>query len=295
MYLTDVTPRIQLKNILFCSDFSPSANAAAPYAAELSKHYGGKLYALHVRPPAVNPMAPPATWSGLEEAAEIEAEQQKRKLLDTFPGVQLQVLISEGDLWLNVADTIKQHNVDLVVVGTRGRSGLSKLLLGSGAEEIFRQAGCPVLTVGPHSLGKLNRGGEFTHILFATDLSPASDAAGAYAISLAQEYQAHLTLVHVLGASKADDLVQPSSFTASKLLHDLVPAEAKSWCDYECIVEQGEAAENILKVASRQKANLIVLAVRQPAGFPIVATHLPMATAHKVVSRANCPVLTIRA
>ncbi len=297
MKAADVRTRIQLKNILYATDFSATANAAAPYAAELTKHYGARLYALHVRPSAVNPMTPPESWKGLEEAAEIEAGRARRKILDTLPEVQPEVLINEGDLWLNVADAIKENDIDLVVVGTHGRSGVSKFLLGSAAEEIFRQAPCPVLTVGPGSVSEPKPSGEFTRILFATDFSSESASAASYAVSLAQEYQARLTLLHVLTEPKAGDLVQPSDLKASsrQLLRSLVPLEAELWCVPNYVVEQGAVADKILDVAGEHATDLIVLGVRQPHGFPSAATHLPMATAHKVVSRAKCPVLTVRA
>ena len=96
----DVHTRIQLRNILFATDFSPAAGAAAPYAAELARHYGARLYALHVRPPAVDPLAPPESWNRLEEAAKIEAEREKRELIEAFTGVQPQVLMSARRLGL---------------------------------------------------------------------------------------------------------------------------------------------------------------------------------------------------
>jgi nucleotide-binding universal stress UspA family protein len=77
-------------------------------------------------------------------------------------------------------------------------------------------------------------------------------------------------------------------------LHNLVPSEAELWCVPEYVIERGEVAETILNVAAQSKADLIVLAVRKPSGFPGAATHLPIAIAHKVVSRASCPVLTVR-
>jgi|SRR5579872_6181795 len=295
MKAVDVGTRIQLKNILYATDFSPTANAAAPYAAELTKHYGAKLYALHVQPP-VNPMTPPESWKGLEEAAEIEAGRARRKILDTLPEIHPEVLINGGDLWLNVADAIKENDIDLIVVGTHGRSGVSKFLLGSAAEEIFRQAPCPVLTIGPHSVTELKRSGVFTRILFATDFSSQSTSAASYAISLAQEYQARLTLLHVLTEPKTGDLVQPSDLEASsrQLLRHLVPPEAELWCVPDYVLEVGAVAERILDVAAERATDLIVLGVRQTHGFLGAATHLPMATAHKIVSRANCPVLTVR-
>src|SRR5215470_12946454 len=88
MNTVDVCARVQLKNILFPTDFSLAANEAAPYAAELARHYGANLHALHVRPPVINLMTPPETWDGLEEAAEIEGEQQKRKLLGMFAEIE---------------------------------------------------------------------------------------------------------------------------------------------------------------------------------------------------------------
>lgn len=296
MKTIDVRTRIQLKNILFMTDFSSAADAAAPYAAELAKRYGAKLHALHVRPPVINPMTPPETWKGLEEAAEIVAERRRHELLNTFAGVQTEILINEGDLWSNVAAAIEGCNIDLIVMGTRGRSGIGKLLLGSIAEEIFRQAPCPVLTVGPHAPTEPKRGGEFTRILFATDFTPESVAAASYAISLAQECQAYLTLLHVIAEPKPGDFVGPAELTASseQLMRNLVPPEAELWCVPRYVVERGKPAEKILEVAASQGADLIVLGVRQPSGVPGAATHLPIATAHKVVSQAPCPVLSVR-
>jgi nucleotide-binding universal stress UspA family protein len=74
----------------------------------------------------------------------------------------------------------------------------------------------------------------------------------------------------------------------------LVPPEAEMWCELHFAVEHGPAAEKILEVAKQRKADLIVLGVRRPSGFPGAATHLPMATAHKVFTHAACPVLTVR-
>ena len=294
MKMLDVSARIQLKNILFATDFSPASNAGVPYAAELAKRYGAQIHALHVRPPVVNPMTPPRSWKAAEEAAKLEAEQQTRELVKSFAGLQPEILIEEGDLWSNLAKAIQEKKIDLIVMGTRGRSGVGKFLLGSSAEEVFRQALCPVLTVGPHSPAKGPH--EFTRIVFATDFSPESVAALPYAVSLAQECQAHLTLLHVVAEPKGGELMHAPELARSftQLLHNLMPPEAELWCVPEYVIERGEVAETILNVAAQSKADLIVLGVRQPSGFPGAATHLPIAIAHKVVSHATCPVLTVR-
>ncbi len=292
----DAQARIQLKNILFTTDFSPASRAAIPYALELGKHYGAKLHALHVRPPVVKPMTPASSWRSLEEVAEEEASKHRQELLNAFAGVETEVLLTDGDVWSNIAAAIEKSNIDLIVTGTRGRSGVAKFLLGSRAEEIYRNAPRPVLTVGPHSKSDLKNVGEFTSILFATDFGPQSIAAAPYAISLAQEYEAHLTMLHVVGDAKTNEFVQPTDLTASseQLLHKLVPADAELWCAPKFLVERGETAEKILDVAARSRADLIVLGMRKASGLPGAAEHLPIATAHKIVTHATCPVLTIR-
>ena len=293
---TAVRTRIQLKNILFATDFSPASGAAVPYAAELAKHYGAKLYALHVHPSVVNPMTPPGTWAALERAVVAEEQQQRRQLLGTFAGVEPEVLIKEGDLRSNIAGVVAAHDVDLIVMGTRGRSGIRKFMLGSSAEEIFRQAPCPVLTVGPHAPSEPKQGEEFSRILYASDFSPESVAAAPYAISLAQEYQAYLTLLHVIEEPKVEELVHPSDLVAAstQLLRNLVPADAELWCAPEYVVERGITVNKILEVAAAHKADLIVLGMRKPSSSPRAATHLPITNAHKIVSQAACPVLTVR-
>ena len=287
---------VQFKNILFTTDFSDAARIAAPYAAALARRYGAKLYALHVRRPIADTGTLPENWRALEKIAEMEAQREKFALAHTFEGMQQEIMINEGDLWPNIKTAIQEHDIDLIVMGTRGRSGIGKLLLGSAAEEIFRQAPCPVLTAGPHSCAIRKRSGEITRILLATDFGPESQDAASYAISLAQECQAYLTLLHVIDAPKTGDLVHPSELSSSsgRMLRNLVPLQAELWCVPDYVVEQGAPAEKILEVAAKREAKLIVLGVHKPAGLQGAATHLPMAVAHKVVSLAPCPVLTVR-
>jgi nucleotide-binding universal stress UspA family protein len=150
--------------------------------------------------------------------------------------------------------------------------------------------------VGPLSDSSHGAGGQFREILYATDFSPESQGAAAYAVSLAQEFQSRLILLHMIPEPEADDLVSATDVTTSseKLLRELVPPEAEAWCKPEYFVERGNAAEKILEIAKLRETDLIVLGVRREEGVPGAATHLPIATAHKVVSHATCPVLTVR-
>ncbi len=296
MKVVDSVKRIRFTNILFATDFSAAANAAAPYAASIAGYYDSKLFVLYVRPPAINPMTQPASWNKEEEAARFKEKQQREELSAMFPDLEPQIMIGDGDLWSNLNAVIEKNNIDLIVMGTRGRTGVGKLLLGSTAEEILREVPCAVLTVGPHASAMPERNGKIIRILFATDFSSESAAAAPYAVSLAQEYQAQLKLLHVVEDPKVYELVQPADLVngLEQRLRDLIPEEAKLWCLPEYVVEQGKVAETILSVAARVKAELIVLGVRGPAGVPGAATHLSTATAHQLVSHASCPVLTVR-
>lgn len=235
----------------------------------------------------------PEAWTVMVEASEKEAKEQIQRLNEQLNSVEHEVVIGQGNITETIANMIKEKEIDLVVVGTRGRTKLGKALLGSVAEQILRQAPCPVLTVGPHVTMELPREPEVREILYATDLAAEFPAAAPYAISLAQENQAHLVLLHVIENRKTGELVSSSEVVDSKMrkLRQLVPPGAELWCQPACCVEQGASAEKILTVANRLQADLIVLGARPAKGL---ATHLDMGTVHKVVSQATCPVLTIR-
>ena len=129
--------------------------------------------------------------------------------------------------------------------------------------------------------------------LYATDFTTHSERAAAYAISLAQENQAHLTLLHVVQETSEISAHNRARMVEyfTKQLRELLPAEAEMWCEPEIIVEFGDPADIILKVARDAQAEVIALGVRRAGTFP---GHLPPATAYKVVCQAHCPVLTVR-
>ena len=208
-----------------------------------------------------------------------------------------------GRICLNSSWT---RDIDLLVVGTHGRTGVEKLVLGSEAERILRQAPCPVLTVGPKIAGRAKltaiegEGKDLTpveisvrQIVYATDFSPESLAAAPFATSLAQEFQAKLTLLNVIEKYTDMDRRPGPIDLALQRLEKLVPQEASLWCSTQPSVHFGPPAECILQEAQDSRADLIVLGVRAAAGHLGAATHLPWATAHKVISQAHCPVLAI--
>ena len=296
MNATGTKARISLKNILYTTDFSPAAEAALPYAIGLAKQYGAKIHGVHVRFPATYPIVGPEAMPQIMEAAEEQAKFEVQQMHDMLAGVAHDVTVGEGDTWPMINEIVNKEKSDLIVIGTHGRTGVSRALLGSVAEEIFRKATCPVLTVGPHVSRETTRRLEMKEILYATDFSPESLTALPFAVSLAQEHQARLTLLHVVGEAKVGELVHAEQYAESTLrrLRALVPREAEPWCEPAYKVEHGPEADKIMEVANAVGADLIVLGVRGAQGGVGAATHLLQSVAHRVVTQARCPVLTVR-
>lgn len=293
MQTTERKAGISLKSIVFATDFSPAAMNALSYGADLARRFGAKLHIVNATE-VTKYARPPQTWRNLDEARNLETQRLRDSLQTQFPNVENEIQVWEGTVEHVLAASVDRANADLVVLGTRGRTGVGKLLLGSSAEEVLRNASCPVLTVGPHALKQ--QPWSLKEILYATDFSPASLSAAQYAVALAQEYKARLTLLHVIEDPKVGELVQSSELTASslRLLRNLVPAGAIMSSEPRFEVSQGAPADKILKLAGQVNTGLIILGAREPSGVPGAATHLPIATVHKVVAQAPCPVLTVR-
>jgi nucleotide-binding universal stress UspA family protein len=287
--------RISLKNILYTTDFSPTAEAAAPYAWELAKRYGAKVIGLHVRPVESNGTVPPEAWAAVHEANELQAKQQAGHLKSLFRGVENEVEVTEGAIWDVISTTIEEKKVDMVVTGTHGREGLGKMVMGSHAENILRHSPVPVLVVGPYVRVEPETTVRMKRILFATDFSEASLAALPYAISLAEENEAELEILRVVPPQKNGELVHPSDLMDATMrqMKQLVPPEVEAWCKPRFTTEIGEPAQKILQVAELSKADLIVLGVKR-VYRALGVTHNPWTIAHKIIAEARCPVLTMR-
>lgn len=290
--------RIAVKNILFLTDFSEPSEVAIPFAIAIAREYDAKVHALHVMTPA--PLAyaiaesTAAVIDGLEEGAQAEMQRVDSQ----FVGVAHETMIVRGEsVWSSVEKILSDRGIDLLIVGTHGRTGAMKLLLGSVAEEIFRRASVPVLTIGPSVRKGVHNGGRFHRVIFATDFTPEAEAAAPYAISMAQEHEARLLLLHVMrdpDLKAAEKRAQDSVANVMHQLYEIVPQTAELWCRPEAIVRFGNPADRILESAKENDADLIVLGVRDAAGHLGAATHLERTTAHRVVTRAACPVLTVR-
>src|ERR1700751_2650880 len=294
---------ISIKNILFLTDFSEPSEVALPFATSIARGYGARVYALHVFTPAPNVCDAPAKLA----IATIETGEQtaKARIESQLAGLEHETIVDWSvDLWDAVQKMIKEKDIDLIVMGTHGRIGAEKFFMGSVAEEIFRRSPVPVLTIGPHVRSSVHGGGRFHRILFPTDFTDASSAATPYAVSLAQENQSKLTLLHVMRTpqelndeARNDYEWKRFELSVAEAIHRLyetVLKDAELHFPPQSLVEYGNPAERILEGAKERSSDLIVLGVRDASGHIGAATHLERATAHKVVAHALCPVLTVR-
>jgi nucleotide-binding universal stress UspA family protein len=290
--------RIDFKNILFLTDFSEPSSEALPFALELACAYGSILHTLHVLIPStcsyMTPEMATAMLDQQEESARVEMQHVEAHMI----GLPRKMVIDRGSiLWEVVRRYLKEHEIDLVVLGTHGRTGLKKVLLGSSAEDVFRRSGVPVLTSGPVTHIGAHNGGRFRSILFATDFNAVSATAAPYALSLAQENQARLTLLHVLPARKGGKENKPGELSVAEALHrleDLIFTDTELWCRSKLLVEHGSPASQIIAAANTLRADLIVLGVRGMGGLAGIVGRTQTDIAYNVVANAPCPVLTVR-
>src|ERR1700722_12892109 len=160
--------RMSINKILLATDFSPESQNALRYAAFLAKRSNSTLFLMHVLSDKRS-VATGEMWPALKDLAQHNAEKNMAKLqnMDDLNCLPPQVIIRSGDTCDVISRVVSDKNVDLIVVGTQGHRGITKLFLGSTAERVLRHASCPVLTVGPHVPSLcLNR---FGHILCASD------------------------------------------------------------------------------------------------------------------------------
>jgi nucleotide-binding universal stress UspA family protein len=187
---------------------------------------------------------------------------------------------------------ITEHGIDLVIMGTHGRRGLQHFLMGSIAEAIFRNATCPVLTVGPHVTTRPYREFKVENILFPTDLGVHAEFAAQYALSVAEESDAKLTFMHVVSLEKAFQNDRATLVEkANQKLGKIVPGEAGERCKPDFVVEVGDPAKELLGYANAERPDLIVLGL--PAGKKFNG-HFRGGVTYNIIAGAPCPVLTVR-
>jgi len=285
-----VSTRVSFANVLFATDFSKHSNEALPFVLSIAGKYGSTISAVHVIASPFGEFTHTIEMQAIAAQALREANESMKDLNARLHGVSHETIVRKGDICDELAEIVKQKGIDLIVVGTHGRAGVSKILMGSVAERIFRQSTCPVLTIGPNVSGEPGSIADIHTILYPTDFSPESLAALPYAVSLAQENQSRLYLFHVTPTPVPD----PDSDSLMLRLRALVPSATRLWCEPKVFVDSGDPAEKVLDLAEELAVDLVVLGTKHVSRFAGTRTHLGMATAYKIARQAICPVLSVR-
>ncbi len=281
--------RIRFKNILFATDLSEASTEAQTYALLLAQMFGAHLFVLHVQPSTE--LLLERQQASLESAEKKTAESGVNRLEEFFrsSGVPVTLMVQRGDFHSALNKVAEEQFIDLIILGSHGRQGVSYLLQGSVAENVIRSCACPVMTLGPHAQGV--SGNSNKTIIYITDFSKESKLALPYATSLAQEFHADLVVCHV--APKAERLARDCDRIETYLLNrlkKLVPQSRFPWCKVSYSVTFGDSSREILDIAVAQKGNLIVLGVHNAVQF---TSHLPERLSYKILCEATCPVLSI--
>jgi nucleotide-binding universal stress UspA family protein len=295
----DASPKIvSLKRVLVAVDFSETSEKAMHHAVAIARRYGAKFYLAHVVSSLGSRLAPyesrvRASELALQYLKHLEARLIKNGVL---AGLEHDVMVAIGDVWEEIKQLAINEKVDLIVVGTHGRTGLSRVVMGSAAEAVFRHASRPVLTVGPCVSLQPRKLASLHRIVYPTDFTSESVRALRYALSLAQEHEAELTLLHVLESVNSvnrearHDMARVNTVLQDRL-RALLPSSFRSTVASRTEVVLGPIDESVLEFANTQSSDLIVLGLKHRAAL---SDHLPWLHAYRIVSGACCPVLTIR-
>ena len=287
-----IRPRQRFRRILFATDFSPACDSAFEYAAMLSKHFGARLYLLHILAPYYSAVGGGVITPALQRVETRYAEERLAAYLRRMPeldSIKSKPLVSCGKTRESIVEAVRSLRIDLLVMGSHGRGGIRKLVLGSVAEAILRNMPCPTLICGPECR-------RLFHPLKSIVLVPAAESEIAepcgYAQLLAKSFQGKITALHVV--PNAQPSAQPDLLSGRLPLALRRPPQPKQLDNldpkFHHIIRYGNPAVETLKAAARSKANLIVMDI-QPATW--MADHDPSTFLSRIVTSATCPLLVV--
>ncbi|HEX4311685.1 MAG TPA: universal stress protein [Acidobacteriaceae bacterium] len=270
------------------------ADYLIPHAVAQARACGSTLTLAHVIPAG---QAIPIDASAIPylDVAEmkLEAEQTLKRVAAQAEasGIPCDVVVTEGNPREQITALAREVKAGRVIAGTHGRRHLKKFLLGSVAHEILRSAEVPVCTIGPlaHEASSF---GAPRKILHPISLCAGYEASARMAIEMAQFYRADITLLHVLsrGVTHQPDTDRVVEWTRSEIRR-VIPDEAPLWTQTNVQVEIGDVVDEVLRVAAKISADLIVLGVNSDVSFwPIRGDD----TVYSIIAEAKSPVLSIR-
>lgn len=286
-----IPDQLAVRNILLATDFSECSARALNYALGIASRYESQLHLFHcIDPTPYNLIEPDAVQTASDDARrELERLASDLRREGRAKNAEVKVVVETGNLALALPHAVNDLDLDLIVVGTHGRTGWMKLVLGSVAEIFVNQASCPVLSVGPSAdRTRIQKFGP-KNILLASEAAARSQLAESYAFSFARKYGSRLTQVDVLENQSGRVLAKLSQF---EWYEPEMKDAALDPGPLPLPTEVGTQSDLILQVAHKTTADLIVLAVPPTHGF----TDLFISTnSYRVICGARCPVLTVHA
>ncbi len=289
---------IHLERILCPTDLSTESDEALRYAVALTRAYEANLVLLYCKLPSSV-----AEWVNSSRAQQL-FEQSLFTHLDAneLKMLHWEGVVAEGDdVGLTITEEAAKRKTDLIVMRSRRRPHAA-VLLGSTAETVSRTAPCPVLVTHPSErewVGFSTGEVDLHRVLVAHDFSPDSELALNYGLSLAQEYQAEVHLLHVIGTEEQEEpevawshVGLESLYTsAARQLQQAVPKQAFLWCNLVTTVRSGKAYEEVLAYAQEHEIDLICMGA---SGSDFTLGKLFGSNVDRVLRQAPCPVLVSR-
>jgi nucleotide-binding universal stress UspA family protein len=300
---------IKFKQILCPTDLSEASVPSLTYAAAFAVWYGARLTVLHVVP-TFEPITvgPGAFYGPLQTVLPLSRDEvlgEMRRITDSagIGSIHANLSAQEGDPTKTIVEQALATAADLVVMGTHGRSGFERLLIGSVAEKVLHKAPCPVLLVPPHVTAKAHPDVSFKHILCPIDFSPSALLALGFAVDLAGQSGGLVTVLHALESLAEEDPRENAHFNvpeyrrylvadAQQRVRALVTEESPAGSAVEDRVVLGRAYREILQTVADSSIDLIVMGAQGRGGLGLT---LFGSTTQQVVRAATCPVLTVRA
>ncbi|HEV2177566.1 MAG TPA: universal stress protein [Terriglobia bacterium] len=292
---------MKIERIVCPVDFSEYSTKAYDYAYSLAKHYRAKLFLEHVVQPLQVPYPyyafPEATVNDVYWNVSGDAEKRLKDLATSrvWNGLQPEWVVQKGFVPDTILEFAEQQSANLIVMGTHGRRGIDRVTMGSVTEKVLRKARCPVLAVRKpaHDFVNPEEGRDpvrLRRILLATDFSDYALRALDYGFSLAMEYNAELTLMHVLEDVPASPDLQTATKEAISRLENPIPQDARNWCSIKSVVRIGKPYQEIIQLALEAQSDLVILGVR---GRNALDLALFGSTTHRVIQLGSCPVLAV--
>ena len=323
--------RIEPKKIMCAIDFSEFTDMVLTYGKSLAQEFDSKLFLCHVTSQTYmvsGHMPAYVDYTSIETEHIQQSKDRLEKMAETL-AFDCEILVSAGHPADQIEKMAQDHKIDMVIAATHGGSGIKRFLIGSVTDRLMKILACPLLVLHSRehtSNLSVKEGIKLERILVGCDFSPDSKLAFDYALSLAQEFQTHLYLAHVIrsteqieltasdymklqegdyiGWNRSEYLDLQKNISGDKLqkrntlltrlekqLLNMVPEDSRNWCTPTTIFLEGQPYTELIKYAAHKEVDMIVLGVR---GHSLLERFVVGSTTDRVISRASCPVLTVR-